>query len=351
MTTDPFRSMVRAEGARLYRDLPWRRTRDAYGIWISEVMLQQTQVVRVLDRWPAWLERFPSVHDLATAEPAEVLEAWQGMGYNRRALALHRAAKAVVEGHDGVFPCETAALTALPGIGPATAQGIRAFAFDLPGVYLETNVRTVFLHHFFPEVEKVPDRELIPLVEAACPGGAGCSAGLAPQDACGVAACRVEDGRGGALLSVDGAPGESAADGGAADGQAPGVELADDAVAGSPYACPQDELDTPRSWYYALLDYGAYLKKTIPNPSRRSKSYARQSKFEGSRRQKRSELVRMLLAAGPAGLTGEDALRALNDFEAGAGREPIAHALVRELLEELEREGFCKRNGDVWVIA
>lgn len=149
MIQDPFRSMIRSEGVLRYRDLPWRRTRDPYIIWLSEVMLQQTQVPRVETRMPAWLDRFPTVQALAQAAPSDVLDAWQGMGYNRRALALHRAAQCVVADWGGEFPRETRDLVALPGIGPATAQGIRSFAFDLPGVYLETNVRTVFLHHFF----------------------------------------------------------------------------------------------------------------------------------------------------------------------------------------------------------
>ena len=298
MIKDPFRSMVRAEGVLRYRDLPWRRTRDPYAIWISEVMLQQTQVVRVEARWPAWLERFSSVEALAAAAPSDVLDEWQGMGYNRRALALHRAAQMVVEEFGGVFPHDARELVRLPGVGPATAQGIRAFAFDLPGVYLETNVRTVFLHHYFPDIEGVPDRELVPLVEAACPAGGG------------------------------------------------------DAASGcAPFAVPEDAEDTPRSWYYALLDYGAYLKKTLPNPSRRSREYSRQSKFEGSRRQKRAHIVRMLLAArdaGPGGITLEDALAGVNEMETEAGREPVDAELVGSILADLVREGFCTQEGALW---
>lgn len=156
MVANSFRMLVRAEGARLYRDLPWRNTRDPYAIWISEVMLQQTQVPRVLTRWDAWLERFPSVFSLAEASAHDVLSAWQGMGYNRRALALKAAAETVASAYDGVFPQDTRELCALPGIGPATAQGIRSFAFNLPGVYLETNVRTVFLHHLSPMLPPCP---------------------------------------------------------------------------------------------------------------------------------------------------------------------------------------------------
>lgn len=300
MNRDPFRTLVRAEGVRLYRDLPWRNTRDPYGIWISEVMLQQTQVPRVLARWGAWLDRFPSVQALAQAPVADVLEEWQGMGYNRRALALKGAAEAIVAEYDGEIPQDTRRLCALPGIGPATAQGIRSFAFDLPGVYLETNVRTVFLHHFFPDVPGVPDRELVPLIQAACPAG---------EDA-----------------------------------------------AGDLFAIAQDENDTPRSWYYALLDYGAHLKKTVPNPSRRSSSYTRQSAFEGSRRQKRAHIVRMLLDASKCGgLLGIDEIVAgVNDMELKAGRPHVERELVASILDDLEREGFCVRREsgglDVWAI-
>lgn len=333
MDMDAFRSLIRAEGTARYRDLPWRRTRDPYLIWLSEVMLQQTQVPRVEAHMPAWLERFPSVEALAAASAADVLDAWQGMGYNRRALALHTAAQRVVTEYDGVFPRETAALTALPGIGPATAQGIRSFAFDLPGVYLETNVRTVFLHHFFPDVPGVPDRELVPLIEAACPD--------AP------AAARYAGAQG------------TVAGGGAPFSDAPNSQAAadpeDPAQEASPYATPQDADDTPRAWYYALLDYGAYLKKAIPNPSRRSAGYTRQGRFEGSRRQKRAEVVRILLAArdaAPDGLAAEDIAHDLDAFEASAGRPPADRALVSEILGALEREGFCVSSEDGrWHIA
>lgn len=306
MDMNPFRTLVRTEGVRLYRDLPWRRTRDPYEIWLSEVMLQQTQVARVETRWVEWLDRFPSVFALAEAGTAEVLAAWQGMGYNRRALALKAAAEQIAFEYDGVFPTEVRKLVALPGIGPATAQGIRAFAFDLPGVYLETNVRTVVLHHLFPDAPSVPDKELVPIVEATCP------AGLDALDA-----------------------------------------LDDAGVPAGPYAVPQDEDDTPRSWYYAMLDYGAHLKKTVPNPSRRAKAYTRQSKFEGSRRQKRAEVVRMLLAAGEIGegMVASSVHARLNAGERDAGREPVERELVESILADLAREGFCVESDGVWRIA
>lgn len=164
-----FVERVREEGTRLYRDLPWRNTRDPYAIWISEVMLQQTQVARVLTRWKRFMGRFPSVDALAAAAVSDVVDEWQGMGYNRRALALKRAADICSAENGGMLPTGVEALRALPGIGDATAAGITAFSADAPCVYIETNVRAVFIHEFFPESDRVTDRELRPLVERACP--------------------------------------------------------------------------------------------------------------------------------------------------------------------------------------
>lgn len=308
MHNDPFRSLVRSEGVRLYRDLPWRRTRDPYKIWLSEVMLQQTQVARVETRWQEWLDRFPTVGDLAAAPVSDVLTAWQGMGYNRRALSLKKAAETIAQEYDGAFPRSVKELVALPGIGPATAQGIRSFAFDLPGVYLETNVRTVVLHHLFPDASEVSDKELTPIVEATCPA----------------AVCTDE-----------------------ADEATVRLQLA------GRFADPQDARDTPRAWYYAMLDYGAYLKKTVPNPSRRAKAYTRQSKFEGSRRQKRAEAVRMLLEAqaqGMAGVTTGAVTMRLSEVELVAGRPSVDEALAASILEDLEHEGFCCREDGAWRI-
>ncbi|MBQ9059409.1 MAG: adenine glycosylase [Atopobiaceae bacterium] len=269
-----------------YRDLPWRRTSDPYEVLVSEVMLQQTQVKRVDGRWQSWLERFPTLDALACASSAEVLQEWQGLGYNRRALSLWKACQQMSH-NGGVVPSELSELVRLPGIGPATAAGVRAFAFNLPGIYLETNVRTVFLHELFPQAEDVPDSALVPLVEECCP----------PNN-----------------------------------------------------TNPEDD---PKTWYWALLDYGAYLKQVLPNPSRRSRSYAKQSRFEGSRRQKRAELVRILLAEQQTGHSpcSEDLLcEQLSESETRAGREPVSLAFTRELLEELAREGFCHDIDGMWSI-
>lgn len=166
---EAFVARVRKQGAELYRDLPWRDTRDPYAIWISEVMLQQTQVTRVLTRWERFMARFPTVDALAAAATVDVVEEWQGMGYNRRALALKRAADICAREFAGALPVGIEALCELPGIGEATAAGITAFSRDVPCIYIETNVRAVFIHEFFAHEDRVTDKQLRPLVEAACP--------------------------------------------------------------------------------------------------------------------------------------------------------------------------------------
>jgi A/G-specific adenine glycosylase len=125
------------------RDLTFRGTRDPYAILVSEVMAQQTQVARVAEAWPRFLERFPTVTALAAASPADVLRAWRGMGYDRRALNLHRAARAIVAEHDGEVPRDVAILERLPGIGPYTARAVASIAFGSPVGAVDTNVRRV----------------------------------------------------------------------------------------------------------------------------------------------------------------------------------------------------------------
>jgi len=126
------------------RDLPWRRSRDPYRVWLSEVMLQQTQVDRVRDYFRRFVERFPTVSALAAAAEAEVLRAWEGLGYYRRARQLHAAARLVVDRHGGIFPTSAAALRQLPGIGRYTAAAVASIAFDEPEPVIEANSRRVF---------------------------------------------------------------------------------------------------------------------------------------------------------------------------------------------------------------
>lgn len=274
---DAFRERIREQGRLHRRDLPWRYIEDPYAVLVSEVMLQQTQVKRVLDYWPRFLELFPTIDALAAAGTSDVLEQWQGLGYNRRALALKRCADICAAEHGGRLPQTADELVKLPGIGPATAAGVVAFALDRPALYLETNVRTVFLHELFPGEEGVKDAALIPLVELACPA------------------------------------------------------------------------DGVRDWYYALLDYGAHLKATLPNPSRRSAHHTRQSAFEGSRRQKRAELVRIVLAAGPEGIDAAEAGVLLNETERRAGRDGVGDEEIASIIDDLASEGFFKRVGELLV--
>lgn len=222
------------------RDLPWRRTRDPYKIMVSEVMLQQTQVSRVLEKYKEFLAAFPNVRALADARLADVLRAWSGLGYNRRAKYLHEAAKRVLREHGGKMPKTAEELERLPGIGKYTARAICAFAYNTPAVFIETNIRTVFIHHFFPTPNPQINR------------GRGLSVGAR------VAAGAVSDRE---LLPLI----EQAAKG-----------------------------QEPRQWYAALMDYGSYLKQTEGNASRRSAHHVVQKKFKGSAREARGKVLKAL---------------------------------------------------------
>ncbi len=243
------------------RDLPWRRTYDPYCILVSEIMLQQTQVARVNEKYTSFINRFPDFQSLSRANLEDVLAEWQGLGYNRRALSLKKTAERVCEEHGGVLPSDEKELVALPGIGAATASSIGAFAFNKPSVFIETNIRRVFIHCFFSDREGVHDREILPLVE-----------------------------------------------------------------------CMLDPVN-PREWYWALMDYGSYLGRTMPNPNKRSRHYTKQGGFEGSDRQIRGRIIRTLVCEGPVekerliGMLGGDDQK------------------VRSLIDRLEKEGFLSDDG------
>lgn len=151
------------------RDFAWRRTTDPYKIVVSEIMLQQTQTSRVAEKFPEFLKRFPNFKALSVSTPAEVILAWQGLGYNRRALFLRALSQKVVTDHSGKLPQDPEKLIKLPGIGKNTAGSVAAFAFNQPTVFIETNIRSVFLHYFFPGKTDVPDTDLIPLITATIP--------------------------------------------------------------------------------------------------------------------------------------------------------------------------------------
>ncbi len=204
------------------RQFMWRDHHDPYVILVSEIMLQQTQTQRVAVKLPEFLTKFPTVFHLAQADTQELFQAWVGLGYNRRALALRTTAQMIVEQHAGKLPDDPITLQTFAGIGPATAASIAAFAYNKPTVFIETNIRSVYLHVFFHDQVGITDDQLRPFVENT----------LDPANA--------------------------------------------------------------RQWYYALMDYGVYIKKTYKNPSRGSKHHTKQSKFEGSDRQVRGAVIRLL---------------------------------------------------------
>jgi A/G-specific adenine glycosylase len=146
------------------RDLPWRKTRDPYAILISEIMSQQTQISRVIPKYVAWIEAFPSVFDLAKATTVDVLTHWSGLGYNRRALYLQKAAQRIVADFNGIFPDDEKILQTLPGIGEYTASAIACFAFDKQIVVIDTNVRKVIITQFLIDSEEVGGRNEMKLI-------------------------------------------------------------------------------------------------------------------------------------------------------------------------------------------
>lgn len=154
-------------------DLPWRASHDPYHVLVSEIMLQQTQVERVIPYYEQWMRAFPRVETLAHAPLSSVLRLWQGLGYNRRAKMLHEAAKALASLPE--FPQSSEALEKLPGIGPYTAGAVMAFAFNKDVTLIETNIRTVVIHHFFPHKKGAPrtvaDKEVLAILRKAFPRG------------------------------------------------------------------------------------------------------------------------------------------------------------------------------------
>ncbi|HBY05850.1 MAG: HhH-GPD family protein [candidate division TM6 bacterium GW2011_GWE2_42_60] len=261
-----FRTLIWEFYGKNSRDFVWRQTTDPYQIFVSEVMLQQTQTSRVAQKFPCFIETFPDFKTLANASCADVICAWQGLGYNRRALALHQAAKNIQDRFNGTLPQDPLLLDELPGIGPATAASICAFAFNMPTVFIETNIRTVFIAHFFPQDKVVSDQEIMPLV-----------------------------------------------------------------------AQTVDKLE-PRHWYYALMDYGVYLKKELGNASQKSKHYAKQSTFEGSERQIRGMILKAL--AKRTQIT-------LDEFYTLIDREP---SRIQKNLAELCFEGFLDNYAGVYSL-
>jgi len=241
-------------------------THDPYKILVSETMLQQTQVSRVLSKYSEFLKLFPTLESLAGAPVENVLRAWQGLGYNRRALNLKHAAEKIVTDFKGVFPKTAEELESLPGIGQSTRGALMAFAFASATPYIETNIRTVYLHFFFKTKRgKIHDRDIMPLIEKTL------------------------------------------------------------------------DQKNPRDWYYALMDYGVFLKQTLPNPSRKSKHHTTQSTFKGSNRELRSHILKEILKE-------PQTLESLNSRL----HKPLL--AINKNLHALEKEGFIENKKGIYHI-
>lgn len=165
MTNQEFQRIVTERGHELWRDMPWRDDTQPYYVLISELMLQQTQVARVVPKFLAFVAAFPDVKSLAAAELGDVLKLWQGLGYNRRAKYLHDSARMVLRDFDGTFPHSETDLRTLPGVGKNTAGAICAYAYNRPVLFVETNVRTVYIHHFFADDFAVTDTQICAKLE------------------------------------------------------------------------------------------------------------------------------------------------------------------------------------------
>jgi A/G-specific adenine glycosylase len=244
------------------RDLPWRHSEpdgsfDPYKIMVSEIMLQQTQAARVIPKYQEFLTLFPTVQSLAAASLADVLKAWSGLGYNRRAKFLWQAAGQI----KNTFPDTLDDLVALPGVGVNTAGAILAYSFNQPVVFIETNIRSVYIHHFFEDRMDVHDTEILPIVKVTL------------------------------------------------------------------------DKEHPREWYWALMDYGVYIKNTVGNTSRNSKHYTKQSTFAGSRRQIRGQIIRLLSE------------RPVSDEEI---RNIISDIRLDEVLNDLTKEQLIRLDGHLY---
>lgn len=258
------------------KNLPWRKSINPYKIWVSEIMLQQTQVDRVIPFFLSWMKQFPTIQKLANASQVDILRLWKGLGYNSRALRMKQTAQIIVKNYKGKFPKTVESLQKLPGIGPYTAGAISAFAFNQSMVIIETNIRRVFIHHFFTDRENVTDDEILQLVEKTL------------------------------------------------------------------------DIKKPREWYWALMDYGTFLGRTLNikgkkyNPNIQSKHYTKQSKFIGSDREIRGNILSILLQEKNT-TTFNKLVISLKKYSENISR-------INKILNQLENEGFIVFNNTKIVL-
>lgn len=217
-----FQEMIWERGRELFRSMPWREDTQPYYVLVSEIMLQQTQVDRVIPKFNEFITAFPTVKELAQASLDQVLILWSGLGYNRRAKFLHSAARMIMEVFDGAIPSDPKKLMQLPGVGVNTAGAIATYSFNSAVPFIETNVRTVYFHHFFKDEVSVNDTELLKIVEETL------------------------------------------------------------------------DKEHPREWYWALMDYGSFLKRSGVSFNDKSRHYKKQSPLKGSVREVRGAIIREL---------------------------------------------------------
>lgn len=268
------------------RNFPWRETTNPYKIWLSEVMLQQTQTSRVVEKYKEFVKAFPKVSDLANAPLSKVLAMWQGLGYSRRAKNMKRAAAVVATTYKGKFPLDPEKLDEFPGVGPYTARAIYTFATDNPEVFIETNIRSVFIHFFFSDTPSSAGSRHFPL----------------------------KRGRKNTLISDQ------------------------EILLKIREMLPKKHF---RNWYYALMDYGVYLKKTHARTlNTKSKHYKKQSKFEGSGRQVRSGILKAVVSS-EKGVSVAELTKQL-PYEISKIKEKIGELLAENFIEERKNRFFVK---------
>lgn len=259
LNKDEFLALLTDKQHELYRDMPWRRDTRGYYVLVSELMLQQTQVERVIPKFEQFISVFPDFETLAAAPLADVLVLWSGLGYNRRAKFLHEAAKSIVANHAGVLPDDEKRLVALPGVGPNTAGALLAYVYNQPVIFIETNIRTVLFYHFFDGDAEVSDAALREQLE----------------------------------LLID--------------------------------------QEHSREFYWAMMDYGSYLKRNGVRNNQASKHYRKQSPLVGSVREIRGMIVRELTA----GAEPVDVLKARIDPKDGRYEQAYAQLCTEGLVTEV----------------
>ena len=220
---DNFRKIICNYFKQYGRNFPFRNVINPYYVLISEIMLQQTQTNRVSQKFLEFIKKYPDFYSLANASNENILKIWQGLGYNRRALALKIIAKKVIEEYNDILPDSIDVLKTFPQIGNNTASSIVTFAYNKPTYFIETNIRRVYIYFFFPNKLKIDDKDIMEILKNTI------------------------------------------------------------------------DINNPRKWYYALMDYGVMLKKSHPELHKRSKHYKKQSKFKGSNRQIRGLIIKRLL--------------------------------------------------------